>query len=937
MKVDKHSAYKLIFSIRQHPKLGPLVEPYVIALSTHNTLTLTYQKVFSGNADHYDRLSQEELALIEILDGIMPENIIRRFSSVERIRPKEYFSKYFNIDQFRSEIRPFIEEVLIRFLADASKLNVPLYRADEINPASQNILYTDEESKALFHFRRDQEGTRYFATVKYKDQRIPFMKVGALILTQAPAFMVVNNKLLYFNPQIDGAKLAVFLNRKYIQVPKSKEREYFENFVVRLFEKAPVNAVGFKLQLEQHQARPYINIVDHQMELGFQYGPHSFSYHPHKFAHACLKWNNEEPVVIKVRRARRWEEGQVDAIRALGWDPLAGSKDLGKDLTWLSENYSILLNNGFSLNQELLANYCIEKPKMEYTIVEDTDWFDVNMQVHLGDISFPFKALVGSIKRGDRFYKLSNGQLFLIPEEWFALGQNLENIRRSGNGFKIPKYQLEVLQLIPSKTIKDHLLGLESIREEEPDELFKGTLRPYQKDGLSWIMFLYRNGFGGILADDMGLGKTVQTLAFLQKVNALRDKDSPALLVAPTSLLFNWEKEAEIFTPNLNVYIHKGQRRNKEIEFIKAHDLVVTSYGLIRNDFEILDQIRFSCIVLDESQYIKNQSSKSTQLINKLHSDHRLCLTGTPIENSIKDLWSQMNFLNKGLLGSSRAFQLEYVKPIEKEMDKDKMAELSKKVKTFVLRRTKQQVAKDLPALTEKTILCEMSPEQKSWYEEIKSQYRNELLDLVEKQGVERSKLSILQGLTKLRQLANHPKLLDEDTSFESGKHQQIMKHLQVVIEEDHKVLIFSQFVSYLKLLSKDLRRMRIPHFQLYGETGIEDRNRMVESFQNGSTEKVFLISLKAGGVGLNLTAADYVFITDPWWNPAAEAQARDRTHRIGQTNKVISYKFISDETVEEKIITLQNKKKSYASDIIQVEDNIIRSLELKDVRSLFN
>ena len=353
--------------------------------------------------------------------------------------------------------------------------------------------------------------------------------------------------------------------------------------------------------------------------------------------------------------------------------------------------------------------------------------------------------------------------------------------------------------------------------------------------------------------------------------------------------------------------------------------------------FELFSQMKFQAIVLDESQNIKNQSAKSTQLVNKLQGDHRLCLTGTPIENSVRDLWSQMNFLNKGLLGSQKYFEEEYVKPIEKKQDKEKSAELQKRVEVFVLRRTKGQVAKDLPAMTEKTIHCPMSPEQQRIYEETKSEYRNQLLEMVEEQGMDKTRLSVLQGLTKLRQLANHPKLVDPEYAQDSGKHTVLLEHIQTALREGHKVLVFSQFVSYLELIGKDLRKLKIPFLTLTGQTPQKDRQVSVKTFQETEDFPVFLISLKAGGVGLNLTAADYVFIADPWWNPAAEAQARDRTHRIGQENRVFSYKFISSDSVEDKILQMQNRKKEYAQDIIRIEENVVKTLNSRDISLLFS
>lgn len=940
-----------MFSVSNHPQLGALVEPYVIELTSQNTLSLTYQKVFSGNAGYYTKLTGTELELIALLDPLMAETIIKKFSPVKKIRPKEYFRKHFSMDQHRNEIRPYIEKSLIQLLKRLDPKKHVLYVADEINPASERIEITTEFSKVLYHFRRNEHGTKYFATIKYQDERIPFMKVGAMLLSNQPAYLVVQNKLLRFYDFVEGNKLGIFINRKYVLIRPEKEREYFTSFVRKHMERSPVYAEGFEVLHEQHQASPALQLEGDKdnwgLKLYFKYDRFLFDYHPTKNQHVHLEWKGNDPVLTKVRRSKDWENNRALELVTDGLEPdenyvfTPGATDLYSCIKWITEHKHILLEKGYEVFTGTDVEYNTEKAEINYKVSDELDWFDLNIQITIGDLIVSFKKLLPFIKRGEQLYPLPNGKVFIIPDEWFSLGEKLLKSRTSGEHFKVPKYQLDLLDHIKSGKIKEHLNKLKQIEHENVSSGFKGLLRPYQQEGLSWLMFLHNNRFGGILADDMGLGKTVQTLAYLLKIKEEKlDEEgstAPFLLVAPTSLLFNWKSEAEKFTPSLRVYIHTGINRLQKQEQLVMYDLIITSYGLIRNDFELFNEMTFRVMVLDESQHIKNQSAKSTQLINKLNSHHRICLTGTPIENSIKDLWSQMNFLNKGMLGSAKHFEQEYVKPIEKQKDEAKTKDLQEKVKPFVLRRTKIQVAKDLPDLTEKTILCEMTPQQKSLYEEIKSEYRNSLLEIVEEQGVEKSKLSILQGLTKLRQLANHPFMVNKEYTDGSGKHNTILEYLETIVSEGHKVLVFSQFVSYLEILAKDLEKKGVPFLTLTGQTKTADRKKRVERFQNSDEEPVFLISLKAGGVGLNLTAADYVFIADPWWNPAAEAQARDRSHRIGQTKKVISYKFISGETVEEKIIQLQDRKRSYATDIIQIEDNVIKNLKLTDLQTLFN
>ena len=439
----------------------------------------------------------------------------------------------------------------------------------------------------------------------------------------------------------------------------------------------------------------------------------------------------------------------------------------------------------------------------------------------------------------------------------------------------------------------------------------------------------------GILADDMGLGKTIQTLSFLlkQKENG---NQTPSLVVLPTSLVHNWCNEARKFAPALNVLVHTGVGRRKELEYFTKFDLILTTYGIVRQDIKQLKDFPFHYVILDESQMIKNPESKTAKAIRKLVSSYRLSLTGTPIENTVMDIWSQMAFLNPGLLGNEAFFKRFYVTPIEKNKDAKRSAKLKRIISPFILRRKKNQVEQDLPPKIEKLQFCEMADEQEKLYEDIKNTYRNYLMELISQNTLKKNKLNILTGLQKLRQIAIHPKLVEPD-NFElkhSGKYKEVKRLLKQVIEtEGSKVLIFSQFVKMLQLLRKDLDEEKIRYNYLDGMT--KDRQSQVDSFQKDESIKVFLISLKAGGVGLNLTAADYVFILDPWWNPAVENQAIDRSHRIGQKRTVFYYKFITKDSIEEKIVALQRRKAKLSDDIISVEEDIYKSLDVGELEDL--
>ena len=463
---------------------------------------------------------------------------------------------------------------------------------------------------------------------------------------------------------------------------------------------------------------------------------------------------------------------------------------------------------------------------------------------------------------------------------------------------------------------------------------FKGALRPYQTAGYNWLRFLNEYQFGGCLADDMGLGKTVQTLALLAHEKE-ENSGFPSLLVMPTSLLYNWELEARKFTPELQILVYAGSQRIKDPWRFRGYDVVLTSYGIVRMDIDQLNQFYFNYVILDESQAIKNPSSNIALAVNKLKSKRRLILTGTPVENGTMDLWSQMNFVNPGLLGNAQVFKKQFLLPIEKQNDKDKASRLHAMIKPFILRRLKSQVAKDLPEKITNIKYADMTAEQEKVYEEVKSYYREKIMGELESAGRGSQQFTLLRGLTQLRQIANHPKLVRDDYDGESGKLENITYMLQESISENHKVLVFSQFVRHLSIIREFLDGEKIPYAYLDGAT--RDRQAQVEKFQTQEECKVFLISLKAGGVGLNLTKADYVFLLDPWWNPAVEAQAIDRAHRIGQENKVIIYKFITRGSVEEKIMALQDRKLALAGELISNEESFMKSLGNEDIRALLD
>jgi SNF2 family DNA or RNA helicase len=681
-----------------------------------------------------------------------------------------------------------------------------------------------------------------------------------------------------------------------------------------------------------------------------------------------------------VKRSLQWESTKIDLLKELGLSPADGSAFILKTneseaeagtyhkmLEWLAANHDTLLAAGFLINQdEKGKKYFLGKSKIDLKINESNDWFDVYATVYFGDIEIPFIQLKDHILNGKKEFALPNGEIAIIPEEWFAQYQNLFHFSENGQQLKFKKHHVALLKEYADSELAQvtidrklqRLTDFERIDEVAMPTRFQGELRPYQKAGYDWFHFLRRWNFGGILADDMGLGKTIQTLALLQKAKEdsiiqqiqptlfesaqtnlfgsekrIADVPRTSLIIMPTSLIHNWLNEAKKFTPDLKILVYTGVFRDKDISVFANYDVILTTYGITRLDIELFKNFFFHYIILDESQIIKNPSSKISRSVRTLKSKYRLVLSGTPVENSVVDLWSQMAFVNPGLLGSQTFFIDHFGVPIDKKQDEEKARKLQMMIKPFVLRRTKQQVASELPPKIEHLYYSDMSEEQEKIYEETKSYYRNELLKMITEQGVGRSQIQLLQGLNKLRQIANHPAMTDPEFNGESGKFSDVMHTLENILTKGSKVLIFSQFVKHLDIFRKHLKKEHISFSYLDGST--MNRQDVVTEFKTKEEIQVFLISIKAGGVGLNLTEADYVFILDPWWNPAVEQQAIDRTHRIGQKNTVFIYKFITKNSVEEKILALQERKRRIADSLITTEESFIKSLSEDDIRAI--
>jgi non-specific serine/threonine protein kinase len=600
---------------------------------------------------------------------------------------------------------------------------------------------------------------------------------------------------------------------------------------------------------------------------------------------------------------------------------------------------------------EELKNYRFNtaKPQTRIHISNGVDWFDAKVDIVFGEQKVTIEDIKKALNNKQQFVQLNDGTLGILPEAWLQKYSLLFRVGEGKNNqLRLSKYHLSVIDelynnidetevMIKLEEKYERLRSFNRINEVDPPVDLSSILRPYQVAGYHWLNYLNEVGWGGILADDMGLGKTVQALSCLQLFKE-KTKSMKALVVCPTTLMFNWENEIKKFTPKLTYKIHHGGERERDKKLFDNFDVVITTYGTLRSDIKFMSETPFDYVVLDESQAIKNPQSKVTKAACLLNAKHRVCMSGTPLQNNTFDIYAQMNFLNPGMLGSVEYFRNEFATPIDKFGEREHKDHLKKLLYPFILRRTKEQVAKDLPAKTETILFCEMEEEQRNIYDAYRNDYRDKILGVIKEQGIDKSQLTILQGLMKLRQICDSPAIMNEKEQMPnvSVKLDELTREITENIG-NHKALVFSQFLGMLGLIRQKLTELGVKFEYFDGSTSAPDREKAIQSFQNDDEVRVFLFSLKAGGVGLNLTAADYVYIVDPWWNPAVEQQAIDRTHRIGQTKNIFAYRMICKDTIEDKILQLQDKKRSLARDLVADDTGFVKTLTREDVEYLFS
>lgn len=994
---------KIILTVTPHVKWGAVLLPVLVEERASGELFLleTAQKSFS----ELPNLNKAARELISLTEKYADRSLLKSYSKEQTIRE---FQATVTENTIEKHIRPFIErchQKIIRLLIESG---IPLYERSEVKDRtfwpSDRIAVSKQASSVVFTFEKDENGLRYFLRIEGENGLTDLYAQDCTVLCREPAVIVTNKTLCCFE-DIDVKKLMPFFKKKAIEVPLASEKTYMKTFVRNCVRNFQVNASGLDIREIQPVKEAFLSLESNWIRQPVLLV--SLSYEGKKYpldhTHRKIVLTEEHAEQVSLHwfcPDKLWEKQQIDRLTDNGLqqtgpnsftlpensnrNPEEGTHGL---IDWLRAHKEVTAFYNFSQNIDN-RSYYLGEISITSAMEAKQDWFDLHCLVIFDNCQIPFNRFRQHILKNIREYVLPDGTVAVLPNEWFTRYYELMFFSKDNrDGLLLKKNQYRIAETLCSSVLfptvqKENLPLLPST--------FRAELRHYQLTGFQWLVWLYRQGFGGCLADDMGLGKTVQTIALLAyieeenkhetsmpvtatqasetrtaEVNAsaranrtptmdalsnlpgkrdrqlslfdppeerndtpfvigdaenTRPERLPSLVVMPTSLVYNWQHELHKFAPGLGVYTYSGYKRlrSKDIESVFRHyPVVLTTYGVLRNDIEWLGSCHFHHLILDESQYVKNPDSQIYQAVRQIQALHTIALTGTPVENSLTDLWAQFNLLNENMLGSYASFRNAYLNPIAKD-DKKKESALLRIIHPFLLRRTKQEVTPDLPPLLEEIVYCDMSPAQKSCYMEEKNALRNSLLDEKVWENPGALSLLTLQGLTRLRLLANHPVLAHPDYTEDSGKFEQIVMRLETLRAEGHKVLIFSSFVRHLKLLANFLDEESLSYAWLTGSTPASDREKEINRFTNNADINYFLISLKAGGVGLNLTAADYVFLLDPWWNPASEMQALSRSHRIGQDKKVIVYRFISSKTIEEKIRRLQESKSKLASTFVR-------------------
>jgi SNF2 family DNA or RNA helicase len=960
--LETTNSYQFAFDISLYSKLNAYI-PTAYVMEQSVKISYLDKKatpdVLKSIGFTIDNLEPNTKKILSICEALKPEVIFKKFN--KNSKSKKTLEDLLKDEKLAFGIQLFIKTNLNQFLTLVSQNQFPLSlnlgKDKDFNQSQVAIVPDFLEVK--IQFNKHENGITYTQFLKQNETVFQPSNHEIILILDEPGWLIVDKKLHQLQ-DINTKKIVPFLKKETIEIPSKMIPEFFEKFIKDIVKKVDIEAKGFIIEQKNKISTCYLESVNdffknkYYLNLVFDYDGYRFDNSKSKKTHSEIDLSNLQDIkVIQYKRSPE-EISFQNKLADLGFikteshlfkqQSEQNELDPFENIQWAIENQDKLEQLGFSIENLKLESKKIltQKPTIEFSNELKNDWFDIKITINCGEFQFSFSEIITNIKDKNRLYLLPSGCYFLIPIEWMTTYASFAKLVKVQNGsLQLLKSNFAVLNEISDFTIT-HSNPLEIKYEASP--LVKATLRPYQEEGVKWLLDHYNNGLGACLADDMGLGKTLQTLATLVTIQEqlegkkaddvqmdlfgteiLSAKENlKALIVLPSSLVFNWYNEARKFTPHFKRIQYIGNDRKLLANKLDKYDLVFTSYSIISRDISVFEKYHFRYLILDESQYIKNKNSKIFKAISQIKASHKISLSGTPIENSLDDLWSQMQFINPDILGSYSFFVENFKTPIQKKQDEKSLQELKSIIKPFILRRTKEQVLKDLPELTEQIYYCDMEIEQEKLYEEEKSKARNFLLKT---DGSRMDKINIINTLMRLRQVSNHPKMIDANSELDSGKYIAVTNYLETLVQSNQKTIVFSSFVSNLEFYKKWCHENKFPFCELTGATSLKDREKEVQRFQEQDKPLLFFISLKAGGVGLNITKASYVLFLDPWWNPFSEKQGIGRAHRIGQLNKVNVIRFISKNTVEEKIIHLQESKK-LLSDSLLDEDYVSTEIE---------
>lgn len=924
-----------------------------------------------GYGDFIDLIDSDDAdlqALITTCRKTQPEEIVRRYG-------QHYSSQKAFLDKADTTLRKYVaqqvERLLVQAVQQAARLGIHIFFAPKPGtyPKKKDELHYNSQPLSLHAaFTKRDDGIDYRLTLGHG--LVPSLHQTRVLCNQ-PSLIVTDHELRQLDDGLGGKLLSPFLKTEVYHIPAAMQETYFRKFILKIVRQIDITAEGFAVDNRHPQGRMELVLEqtiggDYGLTPSMVYDKVAFGPDDTREKNVTLHDDGKSVSFVCVWRDKEWEQTQLELLsRDLQLPQPAPLPDI---TAWVSGHDRELRQLGIGIRQYTSRHYVLGNVTIKQEETCSVDWFQLHITLLFPDgTSMRLTDLAPAIINGDSEVQLPSGNWFVIPTEWFARYSALMlfGLHRKDGSIMVHRSQRAILPASTDAADTAPQPARPQIGESlSLPRLFRATLRPYQEEGYRWMLGHLYGGTGCCLSDDMGLGKTVQAMAVMEKyfegktrprvqqrpqviqLSLFGDEETgtqpaaiqartggepgrsgsdgsaatawrPALVVAPSSVVFNWADELKRFAPDLEVTEYTGTTRDRaQLQpKLEQTQVVLTSYTVLRNDIDALARVRFSIAVYDEAHTFRNSNSQLFQAICRVEAQHSIALTGTPITNELDDLWSLMGVLNPSLLGGREEFQHNFIHPINQNIGSAHTRTLRKLVAPFFLRRLRSQVLDSLPERQDETVWCDMTPQQSQLYEKEQSSMRNLLMDPEKASNT----VIVLSALTRLRQIASSPALVGQQEP--SGKIDEVVSRLEQLRDSDHKVLLFSEFTSLLDLVAHEMDSRGWTYDMLTGKS--RNRKDIVKHFQETPSCQFFLVSLKAGGEGLNLTQADYVFLLDPWWNSAAEEQAISRAHRSGQKRSVMVYRFISKGTVEEQILKVQDRKQSLIDAVMSHKDLI--------------